>query len=75
VPKLTAKFIENEVQFPAQGQVILRDDDLKGFGLRVSPNCISYIVECRVDGKVKRPLSVGMDSSRLKKQEKKLRRC
>lgn len=54
MPKLTAKFIENEVQFPAQGQVILRDDDLKGFGLRVSPNCISYIVECRVDGKVKR---------------------
>ena len=54
MPKLTAKFIESEVTFPLQGQVILRDDDLKGFGLRVTPNCMAYIVESRVDGKVRR---------------------
>jgi hypothetical protein len=54
VPKLTAKFIESEVQYPARGQLLLRDNELTGFGLRVTPRCMSYIVECRVNGTPKR---------------------
>ena len=56
MPKLTAKFIksESEAQFPERGQLILRDDELKGFGLRITPRCMSYIVEGRVNGSPKR---------------------
>ena len=54
MPKLTMNFIETKIERPAQGQVIIRDDELKGFGLRVTPGLISYICECRVAGKVRR---------------------
>jgi integrase len=36
------------------GQVIYRDDELIGFGLRVTRGSMSYIVECRVNGVNKR---------------------
>lgn len=36
------------------GQVIFRDDELIGFGLRVTRGSMSYIVECRVNGVNKR---------------------
>ena len=54
MPKLTMNFIETKIERPAQGQVIIRDDELKGFGLRVTPGSISYICECRVAGKFRR---------------------
>ncbi|MBX9671473.1 MAG: integrase family protein [Candidatus Obscuribacterales bacterium] len=43
-----------DIRKPDRGQKFFRDSDLKGFGLRVTPRCISYIVECRVDGKTRR---------------------
>ncbi len=48
MPKLTKSLIDKQVH-PLRGQVILRDDDLKGFGLRVSPKCKSFILEYRVN--------------------------
>ncbi len=55
--KLTQKLVDSVV-LPRQKCVILRDTELKGFGLRVSPNSRSYVVEARVNGKSKR-LTVG----------------
>lgn len=54
LPRLTAKFIDENVRRPSQGQKIIRDDDLKGFGLRVTKGSMSWIAEVRVDGKLKR---------------------
>ena len=54
MPKITAKFIESGLTFPATGQLIVRDDELKGFGLRVTKGRISFVVECRTSGKFRR---------------------
>jgi integrase len=54
MPKITAKFIEGGITFPASGQLFIRDDELKGFGLRVTKRRISFVVECRVGGKFRR---------------------
>ena len=54
MPKITAKFIDVEVKAPEQGQLILRDTELKGFGLRVTKGSMSYIAECRVNGRPRR---------------------
>ena len=54
MPKITAKFIANEVKVPEHGQVILRDTELRGFGLRLTKGSMSYIAECRVNGRPRR---------------------
>lgn len=54
MPKLTLNFINKKIARPEQGQIIIRDDSLKGFGLRITPKSISYICECRVAGKFRR---------------------
>jgi hypothetical protein len=54
MPKITAKFIDKEVMVPEHGQVILRDTALRGFGLRVTKGSMSYIAECRVNGRPRR---------------------
>ena len=54
MPRITAKFIESEVQCPSTGQLIIRDDELKGFGLRVTRTCMSFIAEHRINGRVRR---------------------
>lgn len=54
MPRLTKKFIENDIQPPERGQVIYRDDLLRGFGLRVTAGSMSFIVECRINSKVRR---------------------
>jgi hypothetical protein len=51
MPRLTAKFIETEVQRPEVGQLIIRDDELKGFGLRITKHCMSFIAERKLHGK------------------------
>jgi hypothetical protein len=54
MPKITAKFIETGVTFPAKGQSFIRDDELKGFGLRVTKGRVSFVVESRTSGKFRR---------------------
>jgi len=54
MPKITAKFIETGVTYPATGQLFIRDDELKGFGLRVTKGRISFVVESRTSGKFRR---------------------
>jgi hypothetical protein len=50
---LTRKFI-SEIQPPDSGQVFYRDDGLKGLGLRVTKNSMSYVVESRVNRRTRR---------------------
>jgi len=54
MPRISQKFIDRKVRRPMTGQVIYRDDELVGFGLRVTRGSMSYIVECRVNGVNKR---------------------
>ncbi len=54
MPRISQKFIDRKVKRPETGQVIYRDDELIGFGLRVTRGSMSYIVECRVNGAVRR---------------------
>ena len=58
VPKLTKRFIEHNILRPVSEQVIYRDDELRGFGLRVTRGSLSYIVECRVNG-TNRRITIG----------------
>lgn len=45
----------NATAAPATGATFLRDGELKGFGVRITANNVrSYILEKRIDGKVKR---------------------
>ncbi len=44
----------NELEQPASGAVLVFDDDLRGFGLRLTRGAKTYIVQGRVNGKVKR---------------------
>lgn len=49
------KTVMNKITQPASGQAFYRDDQLKGFALRITASGVrSFIVEKRVDGKVKR---------------------
>lgn len=43
---------------PEKGKLLVRDSELKGFGLSVSARSKSYFVECRVNG-TKRRVTVG----------------
>ena len=54
MPKLTTTFVETKIHAPEQGYIIIRDDELQGFGMRVTATSKSYICECRVAGKVRR---------------------
>ncbi|HEY9786659.1 MAG TPA: Arm DNA-binding domain-containing protein [Candidatus Obscuribacterales bacterium] len=58
MPRISQKFIERRVRRPMTGQIIYRDDELIGFGLRVTRGSMSYIVECRVNG-INRRITIG----------------
>lgn len=68
--KLTQK-ISDITKAPQKGKLIIRDSELKGFGLSVSSRSKSYFVECRVNG-LKRRATVGradlmtLEEARLK---------
>lgn len=53
MPKLTQKFIE-KIQKPEAGQVLIRDTEIPGFGIRITPTSLCFILEKRVKGKPKR---------------------
>ena len=55
--KLTKKVID-ELPFPTSGQPLIWDDELKNFGLRISPTKKTYIVQGRVHG-ISRRISLG----------------
>jgi integrase len=58
MPKITSKFIEGKITFPTTGQLIVRDDELKGFALRVTKSRITFVVECSANGK-RRRITIG----------------
>lgn len=51
--KLTKTAID-KLANPKTGQVLYRDSELKGFALRCTPGAKAFVVEKRIDGKVKR---------------------
>lgn len=53
MPKISDKLM-SDITKPDRGQKIYRDSELKGFGLRVTPGSMSYIVESRVNGTSRR---------------------
>ena len=53
MPKLTKKIID-ELSLPESGQKFIWDSDLKGFGIRLTSKCKTYIVQARVNGKSRR---------------------
>jgi integrase len=55
--KLT-KSVAEHTPLPQNGQVILWDDDVKGFGLRLTSGSRTYIVQARVKG-ISRRISLG----------------
>lgn len=61
MPKLTKSFVKS-IPYPERGQIIFRDDQMPGFGLRVTPGSKTYIVEARVNG-VARRLTLGEDGA------------
>lgn len=75
MPRISQKFIERKVRRPDTGHVIYRDDELIGFGLRVTRGSMSYIVECRVNG-TNRRVTIGphgrFDPDTAREEAKKL---
>lgn len=55
--KLTKKIVD-AAKHPAHGQVFVRDEDLKGFALRITPGSKTFVVETRIHGAVRR-ISLG----------------
>lgn len=53
MPRLTKKLIESAA-FPKQGQVFLRDDVLRGFGVRLTAGSKSFFIEKLIHGQVRR---------------------
>lgn len=53
MPKLTKRLID-AAKHPACGQVFLRDDELRGFAVRITPGSKSFIVEREIHGRVRR---------------------
>jgi len=73
MPKLTQRISDTTIA-PASGQLIIRDEELKGFGLRITPQKKTYIVDSRVNG-VKRRVTIGrcdllsLEEARLKARQ------
>ena len=53
MPKLTKRLIESAA-LPNQGQVFLRDDMLRGFGVRLTAGSKSFFIEKLIHGQVRR---------------------
>ena len=53
MPKLTKRLVDS-AQHPPSGQIFLRDDELRGFAVRITPGSKSFIVEREIHGRVRR---------------------
>ncbi len=53
MPKLTKRLID-ATPCPIQGQSFLRDDEVRGFALRLTTGAKTFILEKRIDGRVRR---------------------
>jgi integrase len=53
MPKLTKRII-GQTAFPACGQVLVRDSELRGFALRVTRGSKSFVLEKRIHGRMRR---------------------
>ena len=53
MPKLTKRIIDLTA-FPASGQVLVRDSELRGFALRVTRGSKSFVLEKRIRGRMRR---------------------
>ena len=53
MPRLTKKLID-ATPFPSTGQVFVRDTELRGFALRITPGRKSFILEKRMRGRMRR---------------------
>jgi integrase len=53
MPKLTKRAIDT-IPAPATGQVFLRDDELRGFAVRITRGAKSFILEKEINGRVRR---------------------
>ncbi len=51
--KLTKRIID-QTAFPASGQVLVRDSELRGFALRVTRGSKSFVLEKRIRGRMRR---------------------
>src|SRR6267142_737241 len=51
--KLTKKVVD-AAKRPTQGQVFLRDGELRGFALRITPGSKTFILEKEINGRVRR---------------------
>jgi hypothetical protein len=51
--KLTKRLVD-WTRFPTHGQRFLRDDEVRGFALRVTPGAKSFVVEKEIHGWVRR---------------------
>jgi len=74
MPKLTQKMSDTTPHPAPGGQLIVRDEELKGFGLRITQGAKSYFVERRVNG-TKRRVTIGradllsLEEARLKARQ------
>ncbi len=53
MPKLTKRAIDTTPP-PVRGQVFLRDEELRGFGIRITSGARSFILEKEINGRVRR---------------------
>ena len=53
MPKLTQALAE-QTSHPSQGQCFIRDDALPGFALRVTKGCKTFVLEKRIQGRMRR---------------------
>ncbi|HXN06768.1 MAG TPA: tyrosine-type recombinase/integrase [Nitrospiria bacterium] len=65
--KLTQRFLE-KADFATEGQILLRDDETTGFGVRITKTKKTFIFEKRMDGKNRR-ISLGEFSEALKVED------
>jgi integrase len=53
MPKLTKRAIDR-IRAPASGQIFLRDDELRGFAVRITRGAKSFILEKEINGRIRR---------------------